>query len=288
MPTWTPQQLAAMSDLIYRSQGAFDPSAAIQPGYTLDQIYGFGAVNGQGGWLPAPAQQSPVPSVPQMPPTPVPPQSNFPVVPATGPYATVPTPMDIQAAAKGQQPSGGARYFPPGQDYGYNAATGNWEVKQPGQAYTSVKAPKFGPQSPAVAAIDGASRLWPNHSPAMTWENPQVVAGAPLGMTPGELRAAQGDPWAGRRSPSENAAARAAPSLPQALSMHPLAQLAALFAGGLSKGPPKTSPFAQTASGGSLNGAHEDNMSAADYIAAAQKGGATADQLANLRRMYGL
>jgi len=53
---------------------------------------------------------------------------------------------------------GGTTYYPKGSEYGYNAVTGDYEVKQPGQAYASVPAPTFAPRKPAaVQAIEVAT-----------------------------------------------------------------------------------------------------------------------------------
>lgn len=51
------------------------------------------------------------------------------------------------------------QYYPKdqGQQYGYNAGTGTYEIKQPGQAYASVPAPKVPSQVPAISAIQTAA-----------------------------------------------------------------------------------------------------------------------------------
>jgi hypothetical protein len=105
---------------------------------------------------------------------------------------------NIQTAAATRAPStNGTTYYPPGPAYGYNALTGDYEVQQPGNAYTRGTLPPnstLTPKSPAVAAINAAMR------PSSSWidqflqrSGMQWEPAAPAGPAPA------GDPWGNLR-----------------------------------------------------------------------------------------
>lgn len=58
-------------------------------------------------------------------------------------------------------PSSGTVYYPqtPGTQYGYNTATGNYEVKRAGQSYTSVPGPKMPPGKAAPSVANPAPQM---------------------------------------------------------------------------------------------------------------------------------